>query len=103
MLNHVRSSIGKAFEKLGFRVQRLRPRPTWPGEHVRLDYQARYVNFPKTPGLRVLDVGSGGYPFSLATVHMDRYPAVSQSRHEPLAPVDKPFVTGDVQHLPFRD
>lgn len=103
MLNHVRATIGKAFERFGFRVHRLRPRPDWPGEHVRLDYQSRYVKFPTTPGVRMLDVGSGGYPFPLATIHMDRYPAVSQSRHEPLARVDKPFVTADVQHLPFRD
>ena len=51
----------------------------------------------------MLDVGSGGYPFPLATVHMDDSPGFSSSRYEPLAPVEKPFVTGDVHNLPFRD
>ena len=51
----------------------------------------------------MLDVGSGGYPFPLATVHMDGYPGFSPSRYEPLAPVEKPFVMGDVHNLPFRD
>jgi SAM-dependent methyltransferase len=103
MLEHARALLSRGFERLGLRVERIRPRPTWAGEQLRLDYQARYVTFPIAPGDRVLDVGSGGYPFPLATVHLDRYPAVSPSRHEPLAPVSRPFVTGDLHHLPFRD
>jgi len=66
-------------------------------------YQQRYVTFPIAPGDRVLDVGSGGYPFPLATVHMDSSPGFTPTRYEPLAPVEKPFVMADVHRLPFRD
>ncbi|PWT80820.1 MAG: hypothetical protein C5B57_11625 [Blastocatellia bacterium] len=104
LLKSPQSLIVKSFERFGIRVQRLRRRPRWPGEDLRIDYQQQYVTFPIAPGDRVLDIGSGGYPFGLATVHLDRYPGTtSNSRREPLAPVDKPFVQGDVQQLPFRD
>ena len=95
--------LSLGFQAVGFRVERLRPRPAWPGEQVRLVYQQRYVTFPITPGNRVLDIGSGAHPFPLATVHLDKYPDLSSSRHEPLALVDNLFMTADVQHLPFAD
>jgi SAM-dependent methyltransferase len=103
MLEHAQALLMRGFERLGFRVERLRPRPLWAKEQLRISYQERYVTFPIARGSRVLDIGSGGYPFPLATVHLDRYPTAHWSRYEPLAPVDKPFVTGDMHHLPFRD
>jgi SAM-dependent methyltransferase len=102
-LMNPRQMISRGLATLGLRIQRLRPRPAWAGDGPRLPYQERLVTFPITPGDRVLDIGSGGYPFPLATVHMDRYPSGHWSRREPLARVQKPFVTGDIQKLPFHD
>ncbi len=103
MLGQIQVRIFQSLERLGLRIERLRPRPIWPGEQTRMTYQQQYVTFPIAPGDRVLDVGSGGYPFPLATVHLDGSPGFSPTRYEPLAPVEKPFVTGDVHHLPFQD
>jgi SAM-dependent methyltransferase len=103
MLRRIQGRILQSFERLGLRIERLKPRPIWPGEQTRLTYQQRYVTFPIAPGDRVLDVGSGGFPFPLATVHLDGFPDFTPTRYEPLARVEKPFVTGDVHRLPFRD
>jgi hypothetical protein len=103
MLGQIQARIVQSFERLGLRIGRLRPRPVWPGDETRMAYQQRHVTFPIAPGDRVLDVGSGGYPFPLATVHLDGYVGFTPTRYEPLAPVQKPFVIGDVHRLPFRD
>jgi hypothetical protein len=103
MLGQIQVRIVQSFERLGVRIERLRPRPIWPGEQTRITYQQRHVAFPIAPGDRVLDVGSGGYPFPLATVHLDGFPGSTPTRYEPLARVEKPFVIGDVHRLPFRD
>ncbi|MDB9308489.1 hypothetical protein PN478_01160 [Dolichospermum circinale CS-534/05] len=36
-------------------------------EQERFSYQKQYINFDIKEGEKVLDIGSGGYPFPLAT------------------------------------
>jgi SAM-dependent methyltransferase len=67
----------------------------------RFSYQQRYIGFDIEPGQRVLDVGSGGYPFPYATVLTDRLVDDSPSRRERLVTMNKLFVVSDVQELPF--
>jgi len=75
--------------------------PKWGND--RFSYQQRYVQFDIEPGERVLDVGSGGYPFSFATVLTDRFVDNSPSRREQLVTMNKPFVVSNACELPFRD
>lgn len=80
-----------------------RRRPSWPGEKDRITYQRRYVAFDIQPGERVLDVGSGGYPFPYASVLVDRFRDESPTRREPLVTARKPFVVSEIHQLPFGD
>ncbi len=90
-------------ERLRLRVELLRPRPKWPGEDDRLSYQKLYVNFDIKPGERVLDIGSGGYPFPYATLLVERFLKPSRHRHEQLVTAGKPLIVADIHNLPFRD
>ena len=69
----------------------------------RFGYQQRYVDFDIESGQRVLDIGSGGYPFPHATVLTDRFVDDSPSRHERLATTNVPFVVSDIHALPFGE
>jgi SAM-dependent methyltransferase len=89
-------------DKIGLEILVRRKRPKWLGEHRRLDYQERYVNFKIRPGEQVLDLGSGGIPFPYATVLVDRFIA-PKHRVETLVTHGKPFVIADIHDLPFRD
>jgi SAM-dependent methyltransferase len=73
----------------------------WGDERFR--YQQRCIGFDIEPGQRVLDVGSGGYPFPYATVLTDRFVDNSPSRREQLVTMNTPFVVSDARELPFRD
>ena len=53
-------------------------------------------------GWRVLDVGSGNGPFPAADVLCDLFVGDDTERVAPLK-LDRPFVSGDVQDLPFLD
>jgi SAM-dependent methyltransferase len=72
-------------------------------EDDRFSYQQRYIGFDIEPGQRVLDVGSGGYPFPYATVLTDRFVDNSPCRREQLVTMNMPFVVSDARELPFRD
>jgi len=52
---------------------------------------------------RVLDVGSGGWPFSKATHLADRFPEKTTHRVEALKRDERPFIAVDVERLPFGD
>jgi len=69
----------------------------------RLGYQQRYVAFDIESGQRVLDIGSGGYPFPYATLLTDRFVDEAPNRREPLVTMNKPFVVSDIHELPFCD
>jgi len=51
---------------------------------------------------RVLDVGSGDGPAPAADVLCDRFVGDDTERTAPIR-LDRPFVSGDVEHLPFKD
>lgn len=95
--------VNYIWDKLGVEIQLRRKRPKWLGEEDRFGYQKQYVNFAIRPGERVLDIGSGGYPFPQATVIVDKFLEKSPSRHERLVTQDKPLVVSDISHLAFYD
>lgn len=51
----------------------------------------------------VLDIGSGGNPDLRANVLCDKFLSDGAERHGTPVVVDRPFVAGDVERLPFRD
>ena len=51
---------------------------------------------------RVLDIGSGDGPAPAADVLCDRFVGDDTERTAPIR-LDRPFVSGDVEHLPFKD
>ncbi len=67
------------------------------------DYQNKVMQWDIRQGDRVLDVGSGGWPFRLATHLVDRYPGSTSHRVEPLITGDRPLIVADVWQLPFAD
>ncbi len=56
-----------------------------------------------SPNERVLDIGGGGTPLPRADVIVDRYLAAGVDRDNQQAPVDRRWLAGDVQALPFAD
>jgi SAM-dependent methyltransferase/uncharacterized protein YbaR (Trm112 family) len=55
------------------------------------------------PSDLVLDVGSGSHPNPRANVLCDKFVSDGAERHGTAVVADRPFVVGDVQHLPFAD
>jgi len=90
-------------DKIPMKIEIIWKRAKYPGDDDRFTYQARYINFDIKVGDRVLDVGSGGYPFPYATVLVDRFLETSKHRYEPLVRNGKPLVLADIHNLPFRD
>ena len=89
------------WDRIGAKVEVRRKRPrTAPGGH-RYDYQTKLVEFGIRPGMRVLDIGSGGDPFPSATVLVERY-VQPKFRTESLVTNDVPLVVADIHQLPFR-
>lgn len=92
-----RSLFGKIPVKVVLRSQRAEP------EKGRFGYQSRHVQFNISPNDRVLDLGSGAFPFPYATHLVDRHLEPTEHRNAPLARLDKPLISADIQSLPFRD
>ncbi|MEM4298087.1 MAG: class I SAM-dependent methyltransferase [Nitrososphaerota archaeon] len=95
--------IRSLLKAIPFRVEIRTRRREYAGENDRFSYQARYINFNIKQNERVLDIGSGGYPFPYATVLVERFLEPSRHRHEPLVTNDKPLILADIHNLPFRD
>ena len=75
-----------------------------PGQETdRFSYQSRYVDFGIKEGEKVLDIGSGGFPFPLATHLADLYEKDTPHRHEPLVRDGRPFDACDIEALPYED
>ncbi len=66
-------------------------------------YQNERLLFPIQPSDRVLDIGSGAWPFAKATHLADMYVGETTHRLDALKRDGRPFMVLDVQHLPFRD
>jgi hypothetical protein len=98
MRSLLKKQIENFWDTIGVRLHIQRKRTRLPEAH-RFDYQERYVDFNIQPGMRVLDMGSGGDPFPKATVLVDGY-LETMLRGESLV-VDRPFVLADIDQLPF--
>jgi len=69
----------------------------------KIDYQSRFIKFDIKEGEKVLDIGSGGFPFPYATQLVDKFPEKTHHRYEKLKTKNLPFVQADIQELPFGD
>ncbi|MBW4487537.1 MAG: class I SAM-dependent methyltransferase [Trichocoleus desertorum ATA4-8-CV12] len=69
----------------------------------RYSYQTKYINFNIKPDEKVLDIGSGGYPFPLATHLADRYEGSTTHRTEKLKRDSRPLTICSVEQTPFQD
>lgn len=108
MLNIKILTVLKRFEDrfshlLGFSISRIKPRPAWPGDKSRYEYQRLYNDFEIPEGDIVLDIGSGGYPFPFATFLTDRYIEPTGHRKNLLVTSGKPFFLSAIEALPFTD
>jgi len=66
-------------------------------------YQNEVMKWDLEPDARVLDVGSGGFPFSHATHLADKYPDGTSHRFEAIVRDQRPFFEVDVERLPFAN
>ena len=72
-------------------------------ENDRYSYQKQYINFAISTDDKVLDIGSGGYPFPLATHLADFYEGDTTHRYEILKRDDRPFINCNIEQTPFAD
>ncbi len=72
-------------------------------ERDRYSYQKQYINFAISTDDKVLDIGSGGYPFPLATHLADFYEGDTTHRYEILKRDDRPFINCNIEQTPFAD
>lgn len=70
-------------------------------ESDRYGYQRKHINFNIKKEDNVLDIGSGGDPFPLATHIADFFPQETTHRAEKLVKDSRPFYKCDVQKMPF--
>lgn len=68
----------------------------------RYDYQVRHLGFDPERDKRVLDIGAGADPFPHATMLLERFLGSTAHRKETVKKDSRPFVVGDIHHLPFR-
>jgi SAM-dependent methyltransferase len=99
----VKRLVRPLLDRIPLKVEVSSPRPEWPGERHRFNYQERYVKFDIRPGDRVLDIGSGGDPFPHATFLVDRFITPTAHRYGEIVQNGKPLVSADIHQLPFRD
>ena len=66
-------------------------------------YQNEVMSWDLAPDARVLDVGSGGWPFKRATHLADKYPDRTTHRVEAIVRDQRPFYEVDLEKLPFAD
>jgi SAM-dependent methyltransferase len=67
-----------------------------------LAWGLRRLHCPVPRAALVLEVGSGGNPYARSNVLLDAYPETRERHWVPLT-VDRPFVFGFLERLPFRD
>ena len=67
-----------------------------------LAWSLRRLHCPVDRQALVLEVGSGGNPYARANVLLDAYPETRERNWIPLV-VDRPFVFGVLERLPFKD
>lgn len=89
------------FIKVGIHIEKLEP--LCDNDEDRFSYQNKYIKFNITGADKVLDIGSGGYPFPLATHLADYYNDKTTHRFEKLVKDGRPFVNCNIEDLPFKD
>jgi Methyltransferase domain len=99
----VKRLVRPLLDRIPLKVEVTQPRPRWPGEQHRFNYQELYVKFDIRPDDRVLDIGSGGDPFPHATFLVDRFIEPTAHRYGSIVQNGKPLVSADIHHLPFQD
>ncbi len=67
-----------------------------------LAWGLRRLHCPVPRDALVLEVGSGGNPYARSNVLLDAYPETRERHWVPLT-VDRPFVFGFLERLPFKD
>jgi SAM-dependent methyltransferase len=67
-----------------------------------LAWSLRRLHCPVDARALVLEVGSGGNPYARANVLLDAYPDTRERHWVPLT-IDRPFVFGFLERLPFKD
>lgn len=72
-------------------------------ETERFSYQKKYIDFPIKDGDKVLDIGSGAYPFPFATHLADLYEGETTHRAEPLARDHRELRICNIEALPYGD
>src|SRR5208337_2273141 len=72
-------------------------------KNERYEYQSQLIDFGIKKGDKVLDIGSGAYPFPLATHLADLYEGETTHRSESLIKDGRPFFNCSVENLPFND
>ncbi len=72
-------------------------------EGNRFSYQSALINFDITENEKVLDLGSGGYPFPYATHLADLYEGETGHRAEPLVKDGRPFRVVNIESTPYDD
>lgn len=72
-------------------------------ETDRFSYQRIWGNFDIEPHEKVLDIGSGAYPFPYATHLADLYEGETGHRAEPLVKDGRPFKVVNVENTPYDD
>jgi 2-polyprenyl-3-methyl-5-hydroxy-6-metoxy-1,4-benzoquinol methylase len=96
--NHIKRYL---FQRLRLEI-RLLERGAGP-ENDRFSYQRQHVDFDIKPGETVLDIGSGGDPFPMATHLADLYEGETTHRTDRLVRDHRPLVICDIEETPFRD
>jgi 2-polyprenyl-3-methyl-5-hydroxy-6-metoxy-1,4-benzoquinol methylase len=71
-------------------------------ENERYSYQLKHIEFNIKPSEKVLDIGSGGYPFPLATHLADLYSGETTHRTEELKHDSRPLTICSVEATPFE-
>jgi SAM-dependent methyltransferase len=66
-------------------------------------YQNDFMDWDIRLGERVLDIGSGGWPFRKSTHLADMFTGETSHRYEALRRDKRPFVVLDIRHMRFAD
>jgi 2-polyprenyl-3-methyl-5-hydroxy-6-metoxy-1,4-benzoquinol methylase len=102
ILDKIKVNTAKLLEhKARIKIDRLQP-GNGP-ETDRYSYQKKLINFNISKTDTVLDIGSGGTPFPLATHLADLYIGDTSHRSEKMVTDHRPLFICDIEKMPFTD